>query len=318
MSSAAPPRAFKSRPPVGFKPGMKLEVVDKRVPFLIRVATISAVKGHQVRVSFDGWPDELSYWLEDDSPDIHPVGWCLKTGHPLEPPLTAEEVSVAGPCGVGGCRGLGSVRGGGHKQHAAASACPYRAESAARAYEPPDRLATRSCSNSKSIQSCTPTSDLIKEKLPRGRPPKHKRVEEVVKSEQVSDEESVSSSGKRRRGDPATEHSRPHGAPPAPHARFAAHVAHLALPADPALWTQKEVGALVSRVVDEAAGVAAVAARVGGAELLMASCEELAGGLRLRLGPAIKLYALVRYLRETLAAASPDAPRPRTRPRARS
>ncbi|XP_063531465.1 LOW QUALITY PROTEIN: uncharacterized protein LOC134742344 [Cydia strobilella] len=137
-AAAAPPRAFKTRPPQGFKPGMKLEVVDKRVPFLIRVASISEVKGHQVRISFDGWPDELSYWLDDDSPDIHPVGWCLKTGHPLEPPLTAEEAVVLGPCGVGGCRGLGSLRGGAHKQHVAASACPYRAPASP---APPDRLA---------------------------------------------------------------------------------------------------------------------------------------------------------------------------------
>ncbi|KAI5634467.1 mbt repeat domain-containing protein [Phthorimaea operculella] len=136
-ASPAPPRAFKTRPPQGFKPGMKLEVVDPRVPFLIRVATISAVKAHQVRVSFDGWGDELSTWMDDDSPDLHPVGYCLKTQHPLEPPLTIEEIRLPGPCGVGGCRGLGSLRGGPHKQHVAASACPYRAA----APPPPDRLA---------------------------------------------------------------------------------------------------------------------------------------------------------------------------------
>ncbi|KAL4706319.1 hypothetical protein ACJJTC_004928 [Scirpophaga incertulas] len=87
-SLPAPPRAFKSRPPQGFKTGMKLEVVDFKVPFLIRVATIVEVKGYQVRVSFDGWPEDLSCWLDDDSPDMHPVGWCLKTGHPLEPPMS--------------------------------------------------------------------------------------------------------------------------------------------------------------------------------------------------------------------------------------
>ncbi|KAJ2952448.1 hypothetical protein O0L34_g6755 [Tuta absoluta] len=92
-ASSAPPRAFKTRPPQGFKPGMKLEVVDPRVPFLIRVATISAVKAHQVRVSFDGWGDELSTWMDDDSADLHPVGYCLKTQHPLEPPLS-EYLSI--------------------------------------------------------------------------------------------------------------------------------------------------------------------------------------------------------------------------------
>jgi len=43
---AAPARAFKQRPPCAFKRGMKLEAVDKRVPQLIRVATVEDVKDH--------------------------------------------------------------------------------------------------------------------------------------------------------------------------------------------------------------------------------------------------------------------------------
>lgn len=45
-SMVAPARAFKQRPPCGFKRGMKLEAVDKRVPQLIRVATVEDVKDH--------------------------------------------------------------------------------------------------------------------------------------------------------------------------------------------------------------------------------------------------------------------------------
>lgn len=45
-SVAAPSRAFKQRPPCAFKRGMKLEAVDKRVPQLIRVATVEDVKDH--------------------------------------------------------------------------------------------------------------------------------------------------------------------------------------------------------------------------------------------------------------------------------
>ncbi|KAJ4440108.1 hypothetical protein ANN_08242 [Periplaneta americana] len=87
-SVAAPARAFKQRPISGFRRGMKLECVDKRVPMLIRVATVDDVSEHQIRIKFDGWPDQYSYWIDDDSPDIHPMGWCQKTGHPLEPPLS--------------------------------------------------------------------------------------------------------------------------------------------------------------------------------------------------------------------------------------
>lgn len=43
---AAPARAFKQRPPCGFKRGMKLEAVDKRIPQLIRAATVEDVKDH--------------------------------------------------------------------------------------------------------------------------------------------------------------------------------------------------------------------------------------------------------------------------------
>lgn len=87
----APMRAFKQRPACGFKRGMRFECVDKRVPQLIRVATVDDVKDHQIRILFDGWPDRYGYWVDDDSPDIHPVGWCQKTNHPIEPPLSKSE-----------------------------------------------------------------------------------------------------------------------------------------------------------------------------------------------------------------------------------
>ncbi|XP_060810942.1 uncharacterized protein LOC106139127 isoform X1 [Amyelois transitella] len=307
-SAPAPPRAFKPRAPNGFKAGMKLEVVDPRVPFLIRVATISEIKGHQLRVTFDGWPDDLSTWMDDDSPDLHPVGWCLKTGHPLEPPLTEEELQICGPCGVGGCRGLGSARGGAHKQHAAASSCPYYTRRA----PPPDRLqpadalrrAIPKPMKSHSIHTSTPTSDSAKEKPQRGRPPKHKRVEKVTKNDPTSDDESLSSGGwKRHRASPRpggarAASRREEGSPPRG-AHVARLVSELALAADPTLWSENDVVALVGRIAGAAAGRGARAARLAGAELLMASCEELVTGLRLRLGPAVKIYSAVRQLRET-------------------
>lgn len=79
---------FGQRPPVGFEPGMKVEVMDRRNPILMRVATIQEVKEHQVLVHFDGWSEIYDYWLDDDSPDIRPVHWCARTGHPLQPPMS--------------------------------------------------------------------------------------------------------------------------------------------------------------------------------------------------------------------------------------
>ncbi|KAK0089357.1 hypothetical protein PV325_007702 [Microctonus aethiopoides] len=122
---AAPARAFKQRPPCGFKRGMKLEVVDRRVPQLIRVTTVEDVKDHMLKIRFDGWPETHAYWVDDDSPDIHPMGWCSKTGHPLEPPPTSENLAERTECGTPGCRGIGHVKGPKFATHNSASGCPY-------------------------------------------------------------------------------------------------------------------------------------------------------------------------------------------------
>ncbi|XP_033219397.1 lethal(3)malignant brain tumor-like protein 3 isoform X3 [Belonocnema kinseyi] len=125
QSTAAPARAFKQRSPCGFKRGMKLEAVDKRVPQMIRVATIEDVKDHMLKIRFDGWPENHAYWVDDDSTDIHPMGWCLKTAHPLEPPLMPDNLSDRAECGTHGCRGIGHIKGPKFATHNAASGCPY-------------------------------------------------------------------------------------------------------------------------------------------------------------------------------------------------
>ncbi|XP_062280731.1 sex comb on midleg-like protein 2 isoform X3 [Scomber scombrus] len=86
----APATAFKKepqRPPQNnFKPGMKLEAVDKKNPYLICPATIGEVKGEEVFIMFDGWRGAFDYWCKFDSRDIFPVGWCSLTKHSLQPP----------------------------------------------------------------------------------------------------------------------------------------------------------------------------------------------------------------------------------------
>ncbi|KAF4519382.1 hypothetical protein B566_EDAN008690 [Ephemera danica] len=102
-STAVPSRAFKPKPPPGFKKGMKLECVDPRFPEIIRVSTVNDCKEHRVQISFDGWPIETAVWVDADSPDIHPMGWCNKTGHPLTPPPGPNQEH---PCMTTGCRAL--------------------------------------------------------------------------------------------------------------------------------------------------------------------------------------------------------------------
>ncbi|XP_034437887.1 sex comb on midleg-like protein 2 isoform X3 [Hippoglossus hippoglossus] len=86
----APATAFKKEPPKPpqniFKPGMKLEAVDKKNPYLICPATIGEVRGDEVFIMFDGWRGAFDYWCKCDSRDIFPVGWCSLTKHSLQSP----------------------------------------------------------------------------------------------------------------------------------------------------------------------------------------------------------------------------------------
>uniref|UniRef100_A0A671N0U3 Lethal(3)malignant brain tumor-like protein 4 n=1 Tax=Sinocyclocheilus anshuiensis TaxID=1608454 RepID=A0A671N0U3_9TELE len=126
-AQAAPARAFKQRPPHGFQVGMKLEAVDKRNAMLIRVATISDVEDHRIKIHFDGWSEEYDFWLDADSPDLHPVGWCQKTGHPLQHPNGPRDSPVppGQGCPTPGCNGVGHIRGPRYGTHYTVVSCPY-------------------------------------------------------------------------------------------------------------------------------------------------------------------------------------------------
>ncbi|XP_036759715.2 lethal(3)malignant brain tumor-like protein 3 isoform X3 [Manis pentadactyla] len=127
-SLPAPARAFKVKPPHGFQKKMKLEVIDKRNPVFIRVATVADTDDHRIKVHFDGWNSCYDYWIDADSPDIHPVGWCSKTGHPLQPPLSPLELMEAsehGGCSTPGCKGIGHFKRVRHLGPHSAANCPY-------------------------------------------------------------------------------------------------------------------------------------------------------------------------------------------------
>ena len=73
-------------PAHGFILGMRLEAADLMDPRLVCVGTISRVVGRLLKVHFDGWEEEYDQWLDCESPDMYPVGWCHLVGHKLEGP----------------------------------------------------------------------------------------------------------------------------------------------------------------------------------------------------------------------------------------
>lgn len=75
----------------GFKAGMKVEAVDLMEPRLICVATVKRVVHRLLSIHFDGWDNEYDQWVDCESPDIYPVGWCELTGYQLQPPVVPGE-----------------------------------------------------------------------------------------------------------------------------------------------------------------------------------------------------------------------------------
>ncbi|XP_037958251.1 polycomb protein Sfmbt isoform X2 [Teleopsis dalmanni] len=78
-------------PAHGFEVGMSLECADLMDPRLVCVATVSRIVGRLLKIHFDGWTDEYDQWLDCESPDVYPVGWCVLVGHKLEgPPIQVK------------------------------------------------------------------------------------------------------------------------------------------------------------------------------------------------------------------------------------
>lgn len=90
-AEAAPRRLFNTDAVEhGFATGMKLEAVDLMEPRLVCVATVQRCVGRLLLLHFDGWESEFDQWVDCESPDIYPVGWCELAGYQLQPPIGPE------------------------------------------------------------------------------------------------------------------------------------------------------------------------------------------------------------------------------------
>uniref|UniRef100_A0AAR2JF78 SAM domain-containing protein n=1 Tax=Pygocentrus nattereri TaxID=42514 RepID=A0AAR2JF78_PYGNA len=204
-SLPAPARAFKTRPPHSFQLNMKLEVVDKRNPMLIRVATVAETDEHRIKIHFDGWTDEYDYWMDTDSPDIHPAGWCTKTGHPLQPPISPQDMFESSEvgCPTPGCKGVGHIKGARYSGHHSAVGCPYSEINMNKDSVLPDRLSGEmpgsglgrprrepNPNTDTSPCSCIANTKAVMSRLRVGRPCKVRKVkvEELPQEEEMESE----------------------------------------------------------------------------------------------------------------------------------
>ncbi|XP_058535461.1 lethal(3)malignant brain tumor-like protein 1 isoform X2 [Ochotona princeps] len=197
-TSAVPAWAFKVRPPHSFLVNMKLEAVDRRNPALIRVASVEDVEDHRIKLHFDGWNHGYDFWIDSDHPDIHPAGWCSKTGHPLQPPLRPREPSSASPggcpplsyrspphtrtskysfhhrkCPTPGCDGSGHVTGK-FTAHHCLSGCPLAERNQSRLKA--ELSDTEASARKRSLSSLSPRKKLRHHGGRIGRPPKFQKI----------------------------------------------------------------------------------------------------------------------------------------------
>lgn len=80
----APPELFvkNSIPstPNSFAIGQKLEAIDPQNNGLFCVCTIVEKCGYRIKLHFDGYSSVYDFWVNADSSNIFPAGWCNKTG----------------------------------------------------------------------------------------------------------------------------------------------------------------------------------------------------------------------------------------------
>uniref|UniRef100_A0A6P7F9P8 Lethal(3)malignant brain tumor-like protein 3 n=1 Tax=Diabrotica virgifera virgifera TaxID=50390 RepID=A0A6P7F9P8_DIAVI len=318
---AAPVRAFKQRPACGFKRGMRLECVDRRVPQLIRVATVEDVKEHQIRIHFDGWIDRYSYWVDDDSPDIHPVGWCQKTGHPIEPPLTPDDVYDFLECPTVGCRGQGHIKGPKFATHSTQNHCPYSEGNLDIEKILPDRLLSPDRSPAAVVPvSREPKECKIKPRL--GRPPKNSRPEPKTESiEEEDDEPPEKKPCKKIKTEMKTEPNHldknleqkwkalslieESNIKPAERESWPRHSEFLQRYTkdvfDPRFWTSKEVINFVTKLPDcNVEHEVLRKERIDGEAFLSLTPTDIVSILKIKVGPAIKLYNSIVLLRQQI------------------
>lgn len=104
---------------------MRLEVVDPKNQGLVRPAVVRDVEGHRLCVLFEGWPAVYAFWIEDDDPNLHPTNWARHTKHQLEHHRQKPKTGVSCPVLTKYCRNIGNALYKSRSGHKLIEECPY-------------------------------------------------------------------------------------------------------------------------------------------------------------------------------------------------
>lgn len=88
-SVPAPLELFKNPYPLianPFKVGMKLEAIDPANQKLFCICTVEEKLGYRIKLHFDGFPIAYDFWVNADSRNIFPSGFCHSTNRVLQMP----------------------------------------------------------------------------------------------------------------------------------------------------------------------------------------------------------------------------------------
>ncbi|KAG5678683.1 hypothetical protein PVAND_008334 [Polypedilum vanderplanki] len=69
-----------------FKVGMKLEAIDPKNQHLFCICSVEEKLGARMKLRFDGYSSVYNFWVNIDSPNIFPIGFCQSTGRKLTVP----------------------------------------------------------------------------------------------------------------------------------------------------------------------------------------------------------------------------------------
>eukprot|EP00069_Balaena_mysticetus_P022071 bmy_14148T0 len=82
---------FSGLPPKGKKAWCWASYLEEEKAVAVPAKLFKEVCGYRIKLHFDGYSDCYDFWVNADALDIHPVGWCEKTGHKLHPPKGYKE-----------------------------------------------------------------------------------------------------------------------------------------------------------------------------------------------------------------------------------